>query len=1390
MRTTRQLLGAHLVCIVIVCWAVSALGATSVPAGTLVNTTWTLSGSPYRIEGDVHVAGLTIEPGVRVEFAGYYKFEVVGTLIAIGNKEQPIVFTSAADNPAGWRLIHFNHSNNDSRMEHCMIDGAINTGIFVDQCLPSLTNCTISGCKNIIGNGCGGGLFISLDTLSASDELVITDCIITGNSVNYSGGGVVAVVGSATLRFDGCLISNNVSNPDYLNNGDYTGGGIQYFGTTGKMVLNNCRVLDNASHSNCTGAYCHAGNYGGGIYANGNLELANTIIRGNWSKAYGYDVGGWHTATSYSYGGGIFQYTGTLTATNSIVSHNHSKATGDKPYSYGGGYVSGDQVGIASFHNCTVAYNEPDGIYRFSGTVNVVNSILYFNTVSQLSGPVNVTYSDVQNGYTGEGNINGNPAFKSDQDLTIVAGSPCIDAGNPDPQYNDQCFPPSLGSARNDMGAHGGPGACNWPGPQDVAYYFIVAKPISYLWQYALELHAMTWGGEDWIVGSSWSISDPTAATLVGNTLTGLRNGRVLVSTSYAGKTYTRTVYFKASGQFESTPNENLGTADALTEYGFMEGELLGGDVDYFKIVTNEFKSIELAYFSHSLTADTLVEVLDESGNPLVSETSTNGQSVRIHLGIRPGTYYVRLSTAGDIDDDQTYDIVYGAVDPALGLVFEAEPNDILADANNLLIDQSIEGRLASSTDNDFYRVQMLAPVYVDLVFECQGTDTEKQFAVSVYNSSEANLISNFTVAEGQVAAFPMGLNIAEYFIKVSGIGEEIETNRSYILTLRPSSYPDIEIESNNTILFANAIAKGQAKTGTIYSASDIDFYGFDAIEVGAIHVNFTPSTTTGDYKLSVVDKNGVEKYAKTSLDGDPRTLNYGIESPGHYYIKVEALESGDIDAAHPYELVLTSDVNLQPIIGLVSISIDAPATHIAISEEMQLVIKKHFSDASSELLEGVELVSLQPQIATVLPNAIVKGLANGKAIIVATYEGFVAQLSLTVGTGETVSQHYGSLIIVAGSGASESDPLTQSAQYLADLVYSRFQTRLFQNSDIYYFNPVSWHDLDGDGYDNNVVDDSTPTVAEFGQAITGWAALQSTDGPLYIYLVGHGVIDTFSFPNETMSALQLRGFIDAFQNATGRRVVVIIEACKSGSFTGDLVSAGQNRIVVTSSDDLDSYMQFDGKISFTQFFTNKLLGGGSLYEGWQTAKEKLKELELPFRLMNPQLVEGIAMASNQTWLGGNFVIANLLPGWLIGQVVDASTGFSIQNASLDIGGMITLKTLENGCYLGQMPVGTYDITVSAVGYFPSNLPNVKVSVGDSVIRNIRLNPLGIIGDINGGGVGLDDAITALQVISGAGGSAGVRADYATSGADVNGDSKVGLEEVIYILQKLSGLSR
>lgn len=67
---------------------------TSVPAGN-VSGTWSLAGSPYKVQGHVLVPDdltLTIEPGVTVEFQGHYKLFVNGCILGrILQKLQMIV---------------------------------------------------------------------------------------------------------------------------------------------------------------------------------------------------------------------------------------------------------------------------------------------------------------------------------------------------------------------------------------------------------------------------------------------------------------------------------------------------------------------------------------------------------------------------------------------------------------------------------------------------------------------------------------------------------------------------------------------------------------------------------------------------------------------------------------------------------------------------------------------------------------------------------------------------------------------------------------------------------------------------------------------------------------------------------------------------------------------------------------------------------------------------------------------------------------------------------------------------------------------------------------------------------------------------------------------------
>ncbi len=76
-------------------------------------------------------------------------------------------------------------------------------------------------------------------------------------------------------------------------------------------------------------------------------------------------------------------------------------------------------------------------------------------------------------------------------------------------------------------------------------------------------------------------------------------------------------------------------------------------------------------------------------------------------------------------------------------------------------------------------------------------------------------------------------------------------------------------------------------------------------------------------------------------------------------------------------------------------------------------------------------------------------------------------------------------------------------------------------------------------------------------------------------------------------------------------------------------------------------------------------------------------------------------------------------------------------------------------------------------------------SYGSGLYWSHRSTPKG---DINGDrSIDLADAILALQVMTGMTPS-GIVSNYALSGADVNGDGKIGKEEVIYILQKVCGV--
>ena len=306
----------------------------------------------------------------------------------------------------------------------------------------------LTGDIGVLGNNADNSYHVVLsenkNATATLDGFTVTQGNANAGHPLNRGGGMYIDHGSATVS--NCFFTENFAG---------AGGGL-YASGAGNPNLFNCNFLNNTA----------TGSGGAGAVQQSNTAMRGCMFMGNTAES----------------GGGIWFLNNydTPTLENCVFSGNQATASN-------GGAISNAGVGgnpnpfPPLLTNCSLNLNSSSnyggGIYNTGGNDTVLNScILWDNTdtngngeTSQFypSGTPAIQYSCLlgwSGGWGGPGNISGNPLFvlplgidgilgNLDDNLRLMALSPCIDTGDPNPLLNDS------DGTRNDMGAYGGPGA-------------------------------------------------------------------------------------------------------------------------------------------------------------------------------------------------------------------------------------------------------------------------------------------------------------------------------------------------------------------------------------------------------------------------------------------------------------------------------------------------------------------------------------------------------------------------------------------------------------------------------------------------------------------------------------------------------------------------------------------------------------------------------------------------------------------------------------------------------------------------------------------------------------------------------------------------------------------
>ncbi len=308
----------------------------------------------------------------------------------------------------------------------------------------------------------GGGIDIYKGGASVLHNIIRNNALSSATD-SATGGGICAATWSLTEQTSHVIIEDNtILQNSSMSSGAATGGGITLWGTSGRVMRN--RINNNSTK------------YGGGMtvwamasWGMDTLTIGENVVQDNYASV---NTGGIDAA-----GNGLMAYIRDNKVKNNVAANSMGGisvglgmvAVVDGNYVSGNAAVGGTIGGIYVYNSATtnvwiqnniVVGNDGDGVRSgFRATARVVNNtivgnsryglntydppsatqyativglnnIVWGNALGGIAGNVYASYSLVQGGFAGTGNISYDPLLAAGDTLyQLVPGSPALGAG-------------------------------------------------------------------------------------------------------------------------------------------------------------------------------------------------------------------------------------------------------------------------------------------------------------------------------------------------------------------------------------------------------------------------------------------------------------------------------------------------------------------------------------------------------------------------------------------------------------------------------------------------------------------------------------------------------------------------------------------------------------------------------------------------------------------------------------------------------------------------------------------------------------------------------------------------------------------------------------------------